>query len=131
MLYLYKTNEVVTRYHNVTQLDEHQRALILAYLQGMVNMWITINGTKIFAVRDFVGGQNYYWGGTPLISIWNDCQATAKQKYPNADQEEIDKIAHAQSAIAAGHFLKRVLIESKHNFTENKGVVKNYAWQGE
>lgn len=33
MLYLYKTNEVVTRYHNVTQLDKHQRALILAYGQ--------------------------------------------------------------------------------------------------
>ena len=42
-----------------------------AFLQGAVYCWCKNRKDDWFAARDLLGGNNYYWQGTPLIPLYD------------------------------------------------------------
>lgn len=51
-------------------IDDFQKALIKAYMQGAIYSWVKNKKGELFAIRDLVGGENYEWAGTPLYALW-------------------------------------------------------------
>ncbi len=119
----------ITTVNGVVGLDEMEQAKVLSYLQGMVYMWCAINGDKTFAVRDLVGGENYDWQGTPLMTVWHNRKRRYQEQYPDAPSDETDEWTHNQTAKEVGWLLKKVLIDDKRVFVEYKGFGNQYRWQ--
>ena len=74
-----------------------------------------------FAARDLLGGDNYYWQGTPLIQLYD--------YYLNGDEDNQD-YAVEEAGKAAGRLLKEVLINDKRTFATEKGYTRMYRWTG-
>lgn len=100
---------------------------ICNYLHGAVYYWCKNckeeNGNpKWFAARDFLGGENYSWAGTPLYSLY--------QKH--IDEGDDNDTSIQKAAIDAGILLKKVISEDKRLFdTEVFGLVRHYRWDGD
>ena len=75
-----------------------------------------------FAARDLLGGDNYYWQGTPLIQLYD--------YYLEGDEENHD-YAVEEAGKAAGRLLKEVLINDKRTFETEEGYTRMYRWNGE
>ena len=58
------------RLKNVTRLLPADRDRILDFLQGGVYCWCKNRPTEWFSLRDLMGGENFFWQGTPLIALW-------------------------------------------------------------
>lgn len=98
--------------------DEKNR--IMDFLQGAVYCWCKNCKHDGFALRDLMGGDNYYWDGTPLYVLYEKYLSTPK----SSDQ------AVTAAAIAAGWLLKSALAKDKRSFISKKcGRVRMYYWQ--
>ena len=128
MLYTHKDMEKIDNFSNPHTLNNDERQLVLAYLQGMVNLWCAVCGDKPFSARDFIGGELYYWNGTPLMLAWHGRYNRYKKEHPNETHENLTEWTHQQSAIDIGHLLKRVLIENERHFIQLKGFGNAYQW---
>lgn len=111
-------------YKNVNGFDERQLMLMKAFLQGAVYCWCKNRKNEWFAARDLLGGDNYYWQGTPLLALF---------EHYRAGREDQDSIQYAieEAGKAAGRLLKEVLINDKRTFETQSGYARTYRWTGE
>lgn len=75
---------------SVNGLSKEEENAIYSFLQGAVYCWCNNNPNKWFSMRDFMGGTNFYWQGTPLYKLF----------------EKTDDVSAAGQA--AGWLLKKV-----------------------
>jgi hypothetical protein len=94
-------------------ISEEQKQRIMDFLQGAVYCWCKNRKDEWFAARDLLGGDNYYWEGTPMSALYE------KSK----DKE--------QAGIDAGWLLKRVIDNDKRFFETKEEFVRQYRWNGE
>jgi hypothetical protein len=94
---------------------------IKAFLQGSVYCWIKNKKDQVFAGRDLMGGENFYWEGTPLIALY--------EKHIKLGKNSDDAVAEAGKDM--GWILKLVLHEDKRTFEScDAGMAKGYKWDG-
>lgn len=99
--------------------EEEQR--IRDFLQGSVYCWCKNRANEWFALRDLMGGTNYFWRGTPLIALWN------KHKIAGLSNDDAVEAA----AKDGGWLLKRVIDDDRRTFETNKeALVRMYRWTG-
>jgi hypothetical protein len=97
--------------HGIT-IEQRQR--ILDFLQGAVYCWCKNRKDEWFAARDLLGGDNFYWDGTPLIVLY--------EKSKDVEQAGKD----------AGWLLKKMLSDDKRTFESlTYGLVRQYCWTGD
>lgn len=96
-------------------INKEQELCICKFLQGCVYCWCNISTDEWFSLRDLMGGENYYWEGTPLYCLYEKHQ----------DKETAVKDAGKD----AGWLLKKVLEEDPRKFdTKVEGLVRKYKW---
>jgi len=106
---------------DVHGITDEQKQLIKAYLQGAVYSWAKNRPNEQFAARDLVGGENYEWSGTPLITLY--------EKHINVGKSSNEAIEAAAKDL--GWLLKAVLAEDKRHFETGKsGLTAGYRWLG-
>lgn len=108
-------------YELPTYLTQNELNKVCAYLQGAVYVWCCIKKTEEFAAKNFVGGTNYHWEGTPLYKIYQYYESNGT------------KNPESEAAKDVGIILKKVLIEDKRTFEqiENPNEKrKYYKWDG-
>lgn len=94
-------------------ISERQKQRIRDFLQGAVYSWCKNRKNEWFAARDLLGGDNYYWEGTPMIALY-------------VKSEDIE-----QAGKDAGWLLKQVINNDKRFFeTKKEGLVRQYRWTG-
>lgn len=106
--------------HSVYGITPKQKELIRAYLQGAVYCWCKNRKDEWFAARDLVGGENFYWEGTPLYCLYE--KHSKKGKTPDE--------AIADAGIDLGWLLKRQLADDKRSFKSRQGYTAEYCWVG-
>ena len=95
---------------------------IKAFIQGSVYCWIKNRKDEIFAARDLMGGENFYWEGTPLMALY--------EKHIALGKSSKDSVAEAGKDF--GWILKLVLHEDKRIFESyDIDIVKGYKWNGQ
>lgn len=109
-------------YSSVNGFEDNQLVEMQAFLQGAVYCWCKNRKDEWFAARDFIGGDNYDWNGTPLINLYN---------YYLDGNEENTEYAIEEAGKAAGRLLKGILIEDKRSFETREGFTREYRWTGE
>jgi len=103
--------------------DEHEQNKndICNFLQGAVYCWCKNKKDIWFSMRDLMGGDNFYWQGTPLIVLFEKHKALGK------DDESANKEAGKES----GWLLKHVIDKDKRNFeTKKEELIRKYRWDG-
>ena len=109
---------VKSKVKNVTGITKEQEVAICSFLQGAVYCWCKNRPGEWFAMRDLMGGDNYYWNETPLIVLYE------KHK------EEDDAVRAAGRD--SGWLLKKVINDDKRNFeTKKDEMVRKYKWDGD
>lgn len=104
---------------NVTGLQDNERQLIQAYLQGAVYCWVKNRRGEWFAVRDLVGGENTDWSGTPLQRLYEK----------HIESGRSDEEAFEAAAKDAGWIMKSILSEDSRMFEfDNSGYANRYRW---
>lgn len=99
---------------NVNGLSQEEKDAIRYFLQGAVYCWCNNNPDKWFSMRDFMGGKNFYWQGTPLMAIY---------------EKHEDVKAAGQDA---GWLLKEVIDSDKRHFeTKKEELIRKYKWVGD
>ena len=112
-----------TSYRNVHGFTPREIERMLDYLLGAVQVWCRDRHGEWFAARDLLGGANYYWQGTPLMRLY---------EYYMEQSDEDEAYSVRQAGRAAGHLLKRVLIEdTKRIYETRQGFTREYRWVGE
>lgn len=112
---------------SVNGFEEETINKVKAYLQGAVYCWCKNikNANKEnewFAARDFLGGENSYWGNIPIMALYS----YYKEKNPDGDY------AFKEAGKAAGRILKQLLLEDRRTYETRKGFMKReYRWIGE
>ncbi len=102
----------------VTALSVTEEDQICAFLQGAVYCWCKNRRDEWFALRDLMGGDNFFWRGTPLIALWNKHNGRAADPVKEAAKD-------------AGWLLKKVIDTDRRMFeSKEKGLVKQYRWTG-
>lgn len=110
-----------TSIQEVSSLSEVERDKICSFLQGAVYTWCAIKGSVEFAAKDFVGGDNRNWLGTPLYALY------AHYEYIGEDSES----AVEKAGKDLGWLLKKVICNDSRNFSQNKsdGFRQFYKWE--
>lgn len=112
-----------TYYMNVHGFTERELQRMRDYLLGAVQSWCRDRHGAWFAARDLLGGANHYWQGTPLMRLY-------EYYMEQSDEDEVYSVR--QAGRAAGHLLKRVLIEdSKRMYETRQGYTREYRWVDE
>lgn len=110
-------------YMNVHGFEEDELQRMRDYLLGAVQVWCRDRHGEWFAARDLLGGANFFWQGTPLIRLFDFYMARSDN-----DSEYSVK----QAGRAAGHLLKRVLVEdTKRMYETRQGYTRQYRWVGD
>lgn len=103
----------------VTGISEDEEALIRAYLQSAVYIWVREHEGKKFTARDLVSDTNFQWKGSPLLILY--------LKYIKTQSEEAADEAASKDLEC---LLRSVLTENKRNFkVEHSGENAKYSWQ--
>lgn len=97
-----------SNYTTPDYLNKNEIKEICAFFQGAVYTWCAINGSAKFAARNFIGGINYYWEGTPLYKLY--------KHYESEGYEDSEKNAR----LDAGSLLKKTLLDDKRSFKQSK-----------
>jgi hypothetical protein len=107
---------------DVTGISEQEKQKIIDFLQGAVYCWCNNKKDDWFSARDFLGGENYYWQGTPLITLYEKHQKKGKDWETSAKDAGKD----------AGWLLKRVIDRDKRSFeTKEEDLIRKYRWTGD
>lgn len=92
---------------------------IHVFLQGAVYCWCKNRKDEWFSLRDLMGGDNYYWEGTPLIALYN--------KHVSLNSADSVKAA----GMDCGALLKSVICMDSRRFETRKagiGLGRQYKW---
>jgi len=109
------------RVRGVVGITEEERKRIYDFLQGAVYCWCKNRKNEWFSLRDLMGGDNYYWKGTPLNSLYLKHKNKGK-----ADEEAVNKGAGKD----AGWLLKKMIKEDKRMFdTKREDYIRKYKWK--
>lgn len=107
------------RVYGITPEEEDQ---IYAFLQGAVYCWCKNCPGEWFSARDLVGGDNFYWEGTPAYSLY--------EHYASFGIGNDYAVSEAGKAL--GRLLKRVIVDDKRTFDTQRGYkARQYRWTGE
>ena len=110
-----------SRINDVKGIGKEQKQSILDFLQGAVYCWCKNRKNEWFSLRDLMGGDNYFWQGTPLLALYE------KHKSKGKDWESAVKDAGKD----AGWLLKRVIYSDKRIFdTKKEELIRKYRWTG-
>ncbi|MBQ0075473.1 MAG: hypothetical protein KBT34_14935 [Prevotella sp.] len=102
---MFTTQEVIKGVNNISQQEQE---LIKAYLQGAIYCWCnTERKYDTFYARDFLGGNNTFWEGTPVETLYNHYLQVGNGNHD---------YAFSEAAKAAGRLLKSVLNDDKRIF---------------
>ena len=100
----------------VTGITPEQEQRICDFLQGAVYSWCKNRKDEWFSMRDLMGGDNYYWDGTPLIVLY--------RKHENIS---IDPVKEAGKD--SGWLLKKVIHQDKRVYeTTREELIRKYRW---
>lgn len=109
-------------FRKVKHLNLTEKDLIICFMQGAIYSWVKNRKGEWFAVRDLVGGDNYYWEGTPLEKLWLK-QTKLLGKTGNK--------AIKGAAKDLGWLTKQLIHDNKRTFeTKKSGLVRVYRWTG-
>lgn len=101
---------------NVRGISEAERRQIEDFLQGAVYCWCKNRKDEWFALRDLMGGDNFDWSGTPLMTLY--------RKHKN---QSVDPIR--ETAKDAGWLLKAVVAKDRRRFdTKKEAQTRQYRW---
>jgi len=120
MSFVKKTSEELDL-RDVKDINNSQKESIINFLQGAVYCWCKNRPKEWFSMRDLMGGENFYWQGTPLIVLY--------------DKHINKKKTHEQSIEWAGKdsgwLLKKVISDDKRRFeTKKENLIRKYRWIG-
>ena len=59
-----------TEIRDVHGIPKEQKQRIIDFLQGAVYCWCKNRKDEWFTTRDLLGGDNYFWQGTPLFFLY-------------------------------------------------------------
>lgn len=103
----------------VEGLKKAQEQRIIDFLQGAIYSWCKNRKGEWFALRDLMGGDNFYWNGTPLMVLY--------EKHENDGAS--DPLNDA--AIDGGWLLKKTIEIDKRLFeTKKENGPRMYKWTG-
>ena len=106
---------------DVTGISQDQKQRIVDFLQGVVYCWCKNRKDEWFSMRNLMGGDNYYWQGTPLLPLYE------KHEKKGKDWESAVKDAGKDS----GWLLKKVICDDKRTFeTKKEELIRKYRWIG-
>jgi len=105
---------------NVEDITPQQEQRILDFLQGAVYSWCNTRKDERFALRNFMGGDNFFWEGTPMVELYNKNEA----KLNDSDA------AFKEAGIDGGWLLKKMIASDKRKFETKKEVQgpRHYMW---
>ncbi|MFZ1492655.1 MAG: hypothetical protein WAU60_04490 [Candidatus Competibacter denitrificans] len=90
-------------------------------MQGAIYSWAKNRPNEPFAVRDVMGGENFFWEGTPLIALY--------EKHIKLGKTNDSAIEDAAKDL--GWIVKSVLARDKRTYRlEKAGLVNSYTWVG-
>ncbi len=113
------TLNVLSRSRNVTGITEEEKIRIKDFLQGAIYCWCKNRKNEWFSLRDLMGGDNFYWQGTPLMPLY-------------LKHEGINDDPVREAGKDAGWILKAVIIQDKRLFdTRKEALIRQYRWIGE
>lgn len=108
-----------SRTRNVEGLSEAERARVRDFLQGAVYCWCKNRPREWFALRDLMGGDNFFWQGTPMMALWDKHNGSSADPLTEAAKD-------------AGWLLKEVIIADRRTFeTRTEALVRHYRWTGD
>ena len=103
----------------VTGISPEERQSIIDFLQGAVYCWCKNRKNEWFSMRDLMGGDNFYWQGTPLVVLYDKHENLGK------NSESAVKDAGKDS----GWLLKRVINDDLRSFdTVVEEQIRKYRW---
>lgn len=105
--------------HGITA---QQRSDIMHFLQGSVYCWCKNRKGESFAARDLLGGDNYYWQDTPMITLY---------EYYRDGNDDNNEYAVKEAGKAAGRLLYQLLYDDKREFETWSGYTRMYRWTEE
>lgn len=108
---------------SIRNVGEQDIQRMLDFLLGAVRAICADREGTQFAARDFLGGANYFWQGTPMYRLY--------EKY--VDEGYSSDAAVEEAGKTAGHLLKRVLIddETRTYRLGDAGMANGYTWIGD
>lgn len=112
----------IDSYKGVNCFNENEINEMCSFLQGAVYCWCKNRKNEWFAARDLIGGDNYFWQGTPLMRLY---------EYYLNDSRGNGEYAVEEAGKAAGRLLKKVLFEDRRVFDTQDGYTRIYRWTGE
>ena len=90
---------------------------ICYFLQGAVYCWCKNRPHEWFSMRDLMGGDNYYWQGTPLIALYN-------KQLTNGSADPVK-----EAGKESGWLLKKVISDDGRTFeTKEEELIRKYRW---
>jgi len=103
-------------------IEAQQLRDITNFLQGSVYCWCKNRRGEPFAARDLLGGDNYFWQDTPMITLFD--------YYRNGDDAN-NEYAKKEAGKAAGRLLYQLLYDDKREFETWVDYTRMYRWTGE
>ncbi len=105
----------------VRGITDEQKLSIVDFLQGAVYSWCKNRPNEWFSMRNLMGGDNFYWEGTPLFDLF--------QKHKNKGKSNNEAIESAGKD--SGWILKKVIEKDKREFeTKKEELIRKYRWTG-
>jgi len=100
----------------VRNIKDEDKQRIEDFLQGAVYCWCKNKKDEWFALRDLMGGDNFYWEGTPLMALYK------KHEGKNKAVELAGK--------DAGWILKKVIHKDEKRVfdTKKEDMTRKYKW---
>jgi hypothetical protein len=103
---------------NVTCISTEEKQRISDFLQGAVYCWCKNRKNEWFSLRNLMGGDNYYWQGTPLLPLYLKHEGNASDPVKEAGKD-------------GGWLLKSVISSDKRLFeTKKEALIRQYRWIG-
>lgn len=103
----------------VKNISQDEKDKIYFFLQGAVYCWCKNRLNEWFSIRDLMGGENFYWQGTPLIALYDKHKKKGKSN---------DKAIEAAGK-DAGWILKKIINDDARKFeTKKEDLIRKYRW---
>jgi hypothetical protein len=100
----------------VSGISPVQLTDIMNFLQGAVYCWCKNRPEEWFSIRDLMGGDNFFWDGTPLYCLY--------KKHENISSDPIDAAGKD-----SGWILKKVIHEDKRKYDSRRdALIRQYLW---
>jgi hypothetical protein len=102
---------------NVTGLTDPQKETICDFLQGAAYCWCKNRPKEDwFSLRSLMGGENYFWSGTPMLPLWEKHNGVSSDPVKAAGKD-------------GGWLLKKVLADDVRTFETREGAfIREYRW---